>query len=362
MAQDDYAILVGINVYRHKKALRPLDAPVNDVERMAKWLLDPRGGAVPLDHIVKLTSDITYPDDIRTTNWTPTEETFLEAFQKTVTDAESGDWIKRNSRFYLYFSGHGFCQLADRFPQAALWAANYSPKFKYNIYGSFYAFATREQALFREVVLIMDCCRTAEVRQLFSRPPMDYTLGAGAEDCKVLAVYATPKDGIAMELPFAELGGKTASVLTHVLLHSLRKAPTDKSKLLSSARLKEYMEANWETLGRGTAAPEFLLPTRGDIFFQGGGAPLGQRFLLKEAPVEKITLRIKANSAVVVQCIFTPNGAVAEWDSGEHRDILLANLSFTLELPAGVYSAKVSGDLGASINFEAGGDDVRLWN
>jgi len=78
----------------------------------------------------------------------------------------------QSGRLYLYFSGHGFCNRdSNRDAEAALYTANASKDQFAHIYGTFFARRAKAKALFKEVVLIMDCCRDSEITRM-PIPPM----------------------------------------------------------------------------------------------------------------------------------------------------------------------------------------------
>ena len=123
MATEDRAVLVGISRYSDQ-TFAPLNGPPTDLDRMREWLIDPLGGNVPADNIVELKSPDSDPPELDPEDWPPTEHDFQRAYRRTVTDKATRQPIRRTSRLYLYFSGHGFSERRDQFTQASLYAAN----------------------------------------------------------------------------------------------------------------------------------------------------------------------------------------------------------------------------------------------
>jgi hypothetical protein len=339
MGAQDHAILVGISRYSDS-SFAPLNGPPNDVERMHSWLVSASGGAVPPENIVKITSPPKDPENIDPEDWEPTEQNFQRAYRRVVTNRETGELIKREGRFYLYFSGHGFSERRDQATRAAVFAANATRNFANNICGTIFALAAREQALFKEIVLIMDCCRDAELNLPFSTPALNTGTSDAAPAVRFMAIYAAPKGGKAQERPFAELNGMTCGLLTHALLKSLKEAPPDSATGVSSAALKKYLFSKWaEICGTEPAPePEFVSPTGAEIQFPLSTTGIEQGFTLKAAPTQSVEVEVLTpNRESVARQIVTPN----------------QSLRFMIKLQAGLYRYKVTGDLKAEGVFEA---------
>ena len=199
MAQEDFAILVGISRYRHSERFPALDGPLNDVDRIYDWLL---GEDVPAGNIKVLKTDASLlgltHDQIRLqprSIWTPTYPLYSQMFLEVVQDQQSGDFRYSEGRLYLYFSGHGFSNSRDVVPRAALFAADAWGVQISNIAGSLYAEAVQQGALFKEVVLIMDCCRDSEINVPYNIPDVNVVEDPASQSVKVLQIYATPKRG-----------------------------------------------------------------------------------------------------------------------------------------------------------------------
>ena len=154
MPRNDYAILVGISHYP-AEGFPPLEGPPRDVQRFYDWLIDPQGGDVDPDNITRLLSPDP-PPQVTSDMAPPQFGDFQVAFQHLVTGGGRSIQNHSQNRLYLYFSGHGFCEIRNQMPQAALYAANASRLFNWNIAGTLYALWAKEVALFGEIVLVMD--------------------------------------------------------------------------------------------------------------------------------------------------------------------------------------------------------------
>jgi Caspase domain len=357
MAAQDRAILVGISRYSDQ-SFGALNGPPNDVQRMRTWLLSPDGGDVPAQHIVTLTSPASIPADTDPDDWEPAEHHFQRAYARTVTDPQTRAPIRRDGRLYLYFSGHGFSERRDQTTQAAIFAANATRFFPNNICGTIFALAAREQALFKEIVLIMDCCRDAELNLPFSKPAINAGTSDAAPDVRFMALYAAPKGGKAQERSFAELNGMTCGLLTHAFLRSLKETPPDRQDGVSSTAIKQYLFSTWaDVCGNIPAAePEFVSPTGTDIEFPVAAKGVLQGFKLTQAPVATVTLEIfDALRESVVQCVFTPGVATMTSSRQPPAPLLVVGLRFELRLQPGLYRCVASGGMQKSVPFEATG-------
>lgn len=362
MSAEDRAILVGISRYSDQ-AFTPLNGPPNDVDRMWEWLVDPRGGNVPDDNITRVTSPESHPPDLDPEDWHPTEHHFQRAYVKTVTDKATRKPVRRNARLYLYFSGHGFSERRDQFTQASVYAANATRFLANNICGTAFALAAREQALFREIVLIMDCCRDAELNLPFSKPPINTATADNAPNVRFMALYAAPKAGKAQERPFPELGGKTCGLLTHAFLRSLKQAPADDPNGVSSTAIKKYLLGTWaEVCGNKPAPePEFVVPTGADILFPAVNEGVMQGFTL-DVSVGQLTLQIaSADRTPVIACKFAPSGATSQRNGQAENALVVTDNRFEIKLLPGLYRYTLSGAREAVGNFDATGEkDVAL--
>lgn len=363
MAADDHAILVGISRYCDN-TFGALSGPPNDVERMRNWLVSAAGGNLPESNVVVLASPTAFPADMDPNDWEPGEAEFNREFRKLVVDPKSGEPIRREGRLYLYFSGHGFSERRDQSTRAALFAANATRFFPSNICGTIYAQSAREQALFKEIVLIMDCCRDAELNLPFSQPAINSGTSDAATGVRFMALYGAPKGGKAQERSFPELNGMTCGLLTHALLKGLSEAPPDGAGTVSSTALKRYMLDTWATVCGDTPAsePEFVSPTSQDIQFAAAALGVVQGFTLTSAPVTLINVEVlDSNRNRVTKCSIAPDGSTVEWTGQPASPLALAGLRFELRLQPGLYRCVVTGDVQKTQLFEAdGAQDVNV--
>lgn len=366
MARQDYAILVGISQYPNP-GFPPLQGPPRDVERFRRWLIDPQGGDVDPQNITVIVSPDPLPP-VAPEQAPPQFSDFQMAFQHLISNGGGNLLFHGDSRLYLYFSGHGFCEIRNQMPQAAIYAANASRLFNWNIAGTLYALWAKEAAVFGEIVLVMDCCRDAEATKLMLNPPLPVIVNPGAaRNVKLFCVYAAPKGGKAQERPIAELNNEVHSLLTHVLLDALRHAPPDAEGRITGQMLKNYIENAWPAACGAIPAdpPEIYIPPTGDIvFFHRPPARLTQALILsKWAPGDRLEIHDGRNQ--LLASLSLPASDVGEvevvWADQSRETLAFSNGVLRLPLPAGLYRASLRGAAGERRQlFQAGGEDVRL--
>ena len=74
-------------------------------------------------------------------------------------------------RLYIFVAGHGFSDPKD-LKTTGLYTANAQDLFAFNVGVTAYAEWFRRHAVFDEIVLIMDCCRTINPLHVVSQPPL----------------------------------------------------------------------------------------------------------------------------------------------------------------------------------------------
>jgi hypothetical protein len=366
MPRDDYAILMGISHYADP-GFPPLQGPPRDVARFHQWLIDPKGGDVNPNQITSIVSPAS-PANVNPDQTPPTFNDFQSTFKQLITGGGNNIQYHSNSRLYLYFSGHGFCEYQNAMPHAAIYAANASRWAHYNIAGTLFALWAKEAAVFGEIVLVMDCCRDVEATKTLSPTflPAITNLGS-ARNVKLFCIYAAPKGGKAQERPSPELNNQVHSLLTHALLDAFQHAPPDEKGNVTGQIIKGYLEDAWPTLCGSTPAdpPEIYIPPKGDItFFRQPSARLLQKFRvsawLTGDPVEIYDGR---NQRFASLNLPEPGAAsvVVTWADQTSETVPISDGAIGIPLPAGFYRVLlVSGAKERQQLFQAGGADVDL--
>jgi len=363
VARNDYAILVGISRYADA-ALHRLDGPVRDVQLMRDWLVSPGGGDLPIANVTPIVSDEMSQVPAGNGEMPPVFQDFLNAFLGLVRKPDKSGYIRREgSRLYLYFSGHGFCEKHRREAHAALYVANADRDVNWNIYGTYFAQWAKDQGLFDEIVLIMDCCRDAEISKLPLVPPLRKPLDiAAGRDVRLFEVYAAPRGGKAQERIVASRNNEVHGLLTHAFLHALEHAAPGQDAI-STQTIKSYLAESWSALCNGEPAdpPEIIVPSNGEILFQrGAAADLVQRFKLNRLGVGSAFEIIDGRFAVVAQVTIADKNAHVE-RAGATASCPIDNSVLAVPLPAGFYMAvaPIAGEV-IKRNFQAGDGDVEL--
>jgi|GEM_PF-1204727 len=349
---DDYAILVGISKYWDNDYFPELKGPPNDLDLMTGWLTSPDGGNVNPEHITRISS----PDNIKiganTDNFPPGYAEFFSAYKKLVTD-EKGTFKHFPSRLYLYFSGHGFCERISENPQATLYAAMATPNMAENIAGTDYANKTKENAIFNEIVLIMDCCRDAEFTRPIQKAPINISGNSNSSNVKLFCIYAAPKGGKAQE---RRIDDKYYSLFTHAFFKAFSEvkphsSPFDK---ITSTELKNHLLESWSIICGDSPVPEpeFVLPNNGEIKFHAKKSPIRQNFKLLSFLESFTVIEIRDSELnTIVSCELYPNSDVikVKWRDNRGSETLdFKNKMFTLELLPDYYQYELSGGLNNS--------------
>jgi hypothetical protein len=277
--QNDWALIVGINSYP-MAGVNPLEGAVHDAKEFHRWVIDPLGGDVPNNHAVLLTSpDLAAPGLPR-----PVLSEILQFFENLKYELDNTN----GRRLYLYLSGHGISPSGqESVRNAALLMANArSPNLWDNFAGNIWAEGARSAALFREVVLIMDCCRDLKnnatvIPHTFGDPVVD------SKDCRLIEAYATEWASKARELPIPPTNQKRG-VFTHSLLEVLRSGQMTGTLLKESVKehlahiLQDEKKAQVPELSRDEDLAK--------IFFNEQADPPNTSVIIKGHPAQMPTI------------------------------------------------------------------------
>lgn len=272
MNDQDYAVVVGINYY---PGLGSLQGAEFDADQFAAWLVDPAGGGLPADNVCRVrSSDFHPPPPASPFDARPGEDHFKARLLAMIFDPLTQQPRPQGRRrLYLYLSGHGFSGASTS--EAALYAANaIFPQYPH-IAATRYAEWLQGAALFREIVLIMDCCRDMSMIGPILSPillPMQNPAGAAA--VHRLDWYAVPAGAKARERDIPA-GGPVRGVFTYLLLEALRETPADANGDVWADRVADYVQTRWPSLAPNQPPP--VLPVdmqRNVILARRAGKPL----------------------------------------------------------------------------------------
>lgn len=363
MSQNDYAILVGISRYIDTR-LHPLDGPVGDVRLMHDWMVSPRGGNVPNNNVTIIVSDensaVREGDDMP-----PVVEDFLEVFTKLMWDPVKESYIRhKGSRLFLYFSGHGFCEKYSNEAHAALYVANANRILNWNIYGTYLAKWVKGHGLFDEIVLIMDCCRDAELTKVPLVPPLPKAteIGTGSK-VKLFELYAAERGGKTEERTIAARNNEIHGLLTHAFLDALDHAVPDET-VICSGDIKGYLEERWDILcgDKPAPPPEIIVPSNGEIqFHRGPAADLIQHFKLERLSIGDKFEVVDHNFNVVASITIASGEARVDRIGSTITSFPINGGILAVPLPAGYNLAitYIGGDV-IKRKFLTGDDNVEL--
>ncbi len=331
-----YAVVIGINRY---PGLSDLAGPRADAEAFYEWLVDEHGGRVPEANVhcvlAKPTEEAGFRDawDARPTSFDV--ESKLGQINQTFTAAMNADQtIWEHSRLYVYASGHG---VAPSGGAGALLCATAYPKENFWDMIEFSAVHAwyRSAGLFKEVLLLADCCR--DPRPL--APSLGLRLGSPRRsygNSELLMAFATSYAEAAFEEPDRFRGYFTAA-----LVDGLRGGAADPvTGEIRADRLSMYIYDHVHEMTAGQAyeqTPDFPITNpRDPMVVRPGLGRLPQ-------PRREMTIRFPAGYAGKVR-LQRDREDVATWDPTQGP--------WTVDLPEADYTI---GPVNGGKAFENGG-------
>jgi uncharacterized caspase-like protein len=214
------AIVVGINDYDDEN-ITSLQGCVNDAKLFRDWLVDADGGGLDSAKITMVVSP-----SPRATPLRPIKDEIQDVIIRLIRrHSETGGRL--GDRLYLWFSGHGITPSRDEDECAILMANAQLMALGRSFPGRFAARDLCFRAMFGEVVLFMDCCRTVSGLE---RATVDYSASGnplGANGVKYLQAFATSSTTASSERmlphPLNSGGGPLMQgIFTHALLDGLK--------------------------------------------------------------------------------------------------------------------------------------------
>ncbi|WP_446008567.1 caspase family protein [Candidatus Electrothrix sp.] len=220
MKNKHHAIVIGLNSYP-VSGLSPLKGPVNDAEDFSAWLRDPQGGNLPEEHIqCILSSDFAKDASL------PFPNQIEVLFEPFITKGVQG---RCGERLYVFVAGHGFGDPGDM-GTTALYAANARKMFPWHVAITDYVDWLQRHAVFDEIVLLMDCCRTINVYHEVKEPQYPTSKGRiGADKVRFFYAFAVGRGRIARERRFED--GRDSGIFTRAILHALETASPKDGKI-----------------------------------------------------------------------------------------------------------------------------------
>jgi hypothetical protein len=365
MAQNDYAILVGISRYADKK-LPSLKGPVNDVALIHRWLVDEKRCAVPSDNIKTIVSKEIDAMPPANGELPPLLTDFCNVFRGIAYEKDTENLIRREtSRLYLYFSGHGFGEKKEKKAHATLYAANACGGLHWNICGTQAAQWAKENFLFREIVLIMDCCRDAQLLKQVMKLPLketgDTEIGRNSH---LFELYAALRGATAVERPSPAHDNRVHGLFTTAFLDAIEHAEPNQPSL-QTADIRRYLWERWTAIchGEPVGRPEVIVPSDGEFTFHRPVASgLPQRFRIMQLGAGNSFEIYDSNDHVVTHGTLDGEQARLAWDDGHTSTAPIRDGIFEIPLPAtDFYVAEAAvRDNRLRRPFQPGGADVKL--
>lgn len=312
-----HAIVIGINDYPGS-GLESLKGPVNDAREFNAWLRDPAGGNLPTANIRQILSS-----DFPAQAACPTPNQVEALFEPFIADYYDGK--KEGERLYIFAAGHGFGDPGDM-SRTALYAANAKRMFPWHIAVTDYTEWLRRHAVFDELVLIMDCCRTVNVPYQIREPQYAASQGHfNADQVKYFYAFAVGRGRAARERRFED--GINAGIFTRTVLDALRNARPIQGAVTGQA-LKNHIHNSIVRFAGNSEAepPEIRLDSNRDITL----------FKRKAAGAASVRVSLHPYSGTERLVLFDGNFK-------EMRQEPATAAAVTLELEPGLYKIAVGG-------------------
>jgi hypothetical protein len=227
--EHDFALTVGVDHYPQFECLQ---GAVADAVAFHRWVCDPDGGAVDPAR-ARLIASTFEPA-------TPVQDQIDDELVQLMKDADASGGGRR---LYFYFSGHGATSPDESGDDVALLLARWSRNLKRIALSSRgYSSALSGVGLFEELVIFLDCCRTATVRAVGRPPAITYEMASERCPTRLFIAHAAHAGRAAFE---RRQGERWQGVFTRCLLTILRRAPDGiDAKLLKSQLECEIREAD----------------------------------------------------------------------------------------------------------------------
>ncbi len=228
----DFGLVVGVDHYPQYQSLH---GAVADATAFHRWLCHEDGGGVAAQRARLIVSQLNPAAPLQT----EVDENLLEIVKAA--DAKGG-----GRRLYFHFSGHGASSPDESCEDVALLLAKWSRCLaRLALSTNEYRGVLDGMGLFEEIVVTLDCCRTAAVRVVGLPPTI--TLEPESKKCptRTFIAYATEARRSAFE---TYDHGAWQGVFTRTLLTILQRSPHG----ITAAELKRTLES--EVAERGQHA------------------------------------------------------------------------------------------------------------
>jgi len=331
VAKTDQAVVIGIRTYPSMGSLR---GPCRDAEEFRKWLLRTDGGDVPENNIhFLITDDFPNPDETDHPWANDIERLFRPLADKGLELVHGRESLGR--RLYIYMAGHG-CSQSGQMDEVALLAADAGSAVSPNVAATRWAKWFRTNAVFDEIVLIMDCCRTTNPFFTMSVPPVGPTGSGRRNKVKTFYAFATCDGAAAREAERPD--GTWAGIFTDALIEAFDSAVADENGRVNGSAVANYVH---QKIGE-KQTPEFDVKHRKEILF-------AQRDTVSTKQVPIRLEPFAGGETVVIQ----------DHAKKEQKRLTPDTASFEVPLEAGIYKAIVENTARHQL-FEVPTDEIVL--
>jgi hypothetical protein len=296
-----HAIVIGINDYP-LIGLPSLKGPVNDANDFCAWLRDPAGGNLPPENIRRVLSS-----DAPSGSLFPTPNQAESLFERFIGDYYDGK--KEGERLYVFASGHGFGDPSD-ISKTALYAANARKMLPWHVAVTNYVEWLRRHAVFDEIVLIMDCCRTVNLPYEIREPQyVTCQESVNADSVRYFYAFAARRGNASRERTFAD--GRVSGIFTRAFIDALKVAAPDSQGNVTGQRLKDHLHNSIGSFAGDVTVkpPDIALDSTQDIIFctrkKAGVIPVnvslapysgGETIILRDGNFKEIR-QVRANAS-----------------------------------------------------------------
>ncbi len=274
---DHYALVIGINDYAEKS--RRLNGAINDAQAFINWLTTDQGGGLAPAHCLRLFSEpnplMPGQDDI---------ENRIEDLRNIVLTNHPDDG--QAQRLYFYFSGHGTGISPSNVGLCySHWSTSRSGAL---LSSSDYLAYLQNTGLFREIIVILDCCRSWEGSA--GSPPRLTPEKPDAKrvaDVKILTLYGSEFLARSIESFNADTS-EVRGYFTSALIDGLNgKAAMPATGEVTVGYLRNYLEREVPLRSKNAQKPRFRINEN-----------LTDKFVLLNDTEERIDYRYDTSSFV----------------------------------------------------------------
>ncbi|MCJ8321359.1 MAG: caspase family protein [Colwellia sp.] len=231
----DHAVVIGIETY---PGIKNLQGPCNDVDSFIQWLEDPNGGGLEKKNIAKKTCK-EFPPPLGVDDAHPVLADLQNVFRPLVIKAARQEHT--DGRLFIYVAGHGFAEQQDM-ESAALITADADQYNNTHMAVLDYANYFRRAWAFKEIIVLMDTCRTTNSMQSISPAHLlKLNPHVNAPKVKMFIGLATGHGSIARE---RDINGRVQGIFTTALIDALKKASPNRKGIVNGSAIKNFIHTN----------------------------------------------------------------------------------------------------------------------